>query len=359
MRSSSLCGCKFVVVVPFVVFLVYTSLSVWIKPSSLPTPTNYSEPQPDKNFYLSIVVAARDDDYGGNFVGRLNNSINYLGKLCDENRFAIEYIIIEWNPLPNRTIANKLSKIYQYLTLRIITVPQSVHMLTENYNAFPVQEYMGKNVGIRRARGEYVLSTNPDIVFSRSLVEYWAQKKLQRRQFYRIKLMYTRTVPACVQLSEYEIFLRTNLLHAVGYGPIANDSVRLEFWKKFDAVDCKRILEISTNQHSKINGNAAGDFLLMAKDQWFFIKGHPERGFSTHLDFIICHAMGSCYNQTTLLPPFAIYHQEHSHQPRTAALPWDKVKRTVEDLINDKSVPTFTNNDTWGWSYHNFEEISL
>jgi hypothetical protein len=44
---------------------------------------------------------------------------------------------------------------------------------------------IGKNVGIRRARGQFVLATNVDILFSDELAEYLASRRLERGRMYR------------------------------------------------------------------------------------------------------------------------------------------------------------------------------
>jgi len=311
-------------------------------------------------------VTGRDDDYGGDFAQRMNSSVNYLAKLCNETRFPIEYIIVEWNPLPNRMLVSKLAKTYQYLTVRIITVPRSVHVTTENYQKFPVQEYMAKNVGIRRARGEYVLSSNADVIFSRALVEYWSQQKLQRGRFYRMHLFYTETIHPCLQLHTYESFLRSRAWMVGGglfsWGIIANDSQRATFWNLFDAKaqDCASDPEEVRSKREEMNAYAAGDFILMAKDQWVVIKGHPERGFTSSLDYLTQFHCMAFYEQTMLLPPLAIFHQSHDHEGARPQLEEGEVVRAGEWMIAKKTAaPAFANSELWGWANYTFDEVSL
>lgn len=47
-----------------------------------------------------------------------------------------------------------------YLTYRIITVPENIHQALPNIGNAPLHEFEGKNVGIRFARGEFVACTN-------------------------------------------------------------------------------------------------------------------------------------------------------------------------------------------------------
>jgi hypothetical protein len=46
------------------------------------------------------------------------------------------------------------------LTYRIITVPKKIHDYLPNRGGSPLHEFEGKNVGIRYARGEFVVCTN-------------------------------------------------------------------------------------------------------------------------------------------------------------------------------------------------------
>jgi hypothetical protein len=55
------------------------------------------------------------------------------------------------------------------LAVRVITVPSDLHDTLNSTS--PVLEFHAKNVGIRRARGDFVLVTNPDILFSTALID--------------------------------------------------------------------------------------------------------------------------------------------------------------------------------------------
>ncbi len=50
----------------------------------------------------------------------------------------------------------------------------------------PLFQMIAKNVGIRRARGRFVLATNIDIILSTELVEHLADRSLQTRRLYRV-----------------------------------------------------------------------------------------------------------------------------------------------------------------------------
>ena len=54
--------------------------------------------------------------------------------------------------------------------VRIITVPSHLHQQLRYSEHLPLFQMIAKNVGIQRARGEFVLVTNIDVLFSRQLM---------------------------------------------------------------------------------------------------------------------------------------------------------------------------------------------
>lgn len=139
--------------------------------------------------YVSLVVAARNDNHGGNMLARMQAFLNAW--LSQAKRYGLpsEIIIVEWNPPPNRP------KLIDVLTwpadthpceIRFIEVPPDVHGRFKNADTIPLHQMIAKNAGIRRARGEFVLATNLDIVFSAELMRFLAERRLERRTLYRI-----------------------------------------------------------------------------------------------------------------------------------------------------------------------------
>ena len=52
-----------------------------------------------------------------------------------------------------------------------------------------VAEYVGKNIGIRRARGEFVLAANADDILSEALVSFISKGALNYGAYYRAALL--------------------------------------------------------------------------------------------------------------------------------------------------------------------------
>ncbi len=95
---------------------------------------------------------------------------------------------MEWNPpkfeRPFKDAVNWPA--WCRLDIVIPTVNATIHDRYENSKSIKLFEYQGKNLGIRLARGEWVIVINPDIVMSKDLVKFLARKEnLEPDTFYR------------------------------------------------------------------------------------------------------------------------------------------------------------------------------
>ncbi len=112
---------------------------------------------------LSIVVTARNDDYGGRFLERFINFVDLLAYQSDRFGLRAELVVVEWNPPadePRLIDALDWPSPNGNLRMRIIEVPVEVHHTVEGSDRMPMFEYIAKNTGIRRAESEFVLATN-------------------------------------------------------------------------------------------------------------------------------------------------------------------------------------------------------
>jgi hypothetical protein len=130
---------------------------------------------------LSIIFSARDDGYGDNrpapgsniispftFIQRLKmcteaNIKNFLKHLSEDE---LEIIIVDWSPLDEKYLYQneEVKEVLSHKCITNIIVPgEAVESMGCSKNAF--YEFFAKNVGIRRAKGEYILITNGDIMF--------------------------------------------------------------------------------------------------------------------------------------------------------------------------------------------------
>jgi len=106
---------------------------------------------------------------------------------CIRHDLPAELILVEWNPPRDR--APLIEELRWPTTLgpcsiRLITVPAELHSTLEHSEKLPLFQMIAKNVGIRRARGKFVLATNIDILFSDEIFSF-LKTKLQENALYR------------------------------------------------------------------------------------------------------------------------------------------------------------------------------
>ena len=166
--------------------------------------------------YLSLVVTARNDDHGGNLLDRMQAFVS--GWISQARRYSIpsELIIVEWNPPPDRP---PLSHALEWPSdlgpcqVRLIEVPSELHRRFAHADALPLYQMIAKNAGIRRARGEYVLATNIDILFSSELACFFAARRLQHGRMYRIdRHDAMNAVPRGASIEEQLDYCKTHLI---------------------------------------------------------------------------------------------------------------------------------------------------
>ena len=166
--------------------------------------------------YLSLVVTARNDDHGGNLLGRMQAFVN--GWIGHARRYGIpsEIIIVEWNPprdLPRLAEALRWPQELAPCQVRFIEVPPEVHRRFAHAEALPLYQMIAKNVGIRRARGQFVLATNIDILFSSELAAFIAERRLQPGRMYRIDRHDVMSeVPVEASVEQQLDYCRTHLI---------------------------------------------------------------------------------------------------------------------------------------------------
>lgn len=88
---------------------------------------------------------------------------------CQRHDLRAELLLVEWNPpIGRKPLIEELRwpSVTGPCDIRIITVPREVHEHLPHGDQLPLFQMIAKNVGIRRARGQFVLATNIDILFS-------------------------------------------------------------------------------------------------------------------------------------------------------------------------------------------------
>jgi hypothetical protein len=97
--------------------------------------------------------------------------------------------------------------------IRFIEVPPELHRRYAHAEALALYQMIAKNVGIRRARGRFVLATNIDILFSSELAAFFAEQRLEPGRMYRIDRHDAMSdVPVDAPVEEQLAYCRTHLI---------------------------------------------------------------------------------------------------------------------------------------------------
>lgn len=323
--------------------------------------------------YISFVVGARNDDYGGNFLHRMQVFVNVLLSLWDKYSLDAELIIVEWNPPEDKPRLRDVLVWPERLksgTVRIIEVPNEIHKRLPNSDRMPMFEYLAKNVGIRRARGEYVLATNPDIIFGEQLMGYVATRGLSSGCFYRVDrydvarevpldLPVERQIQFCVKhafrvhkmrgsvptsrLARLRLFFSRHLPR-LSPDRFVHGLVRR--WRMFIDYSCQSARDGRTDL-PLMHTNAAGDFLLIAKQQWRTLRGFPELTTHSHTDsYMVLIATLANIKQVVL--PYRIYHQEHDRSEQTQRPLTNLAEMPVVRMMLETRELRVQNDKNWG-----------
>jgi hypothetical protein len=138
--------------------------------------------------YLTVVATARNDNHGGDLLHRMQVFVNGLAAQCARFGLPTELILVEWNPPEDR---ERLARALNWppddavLKVRIVEVAPGLHAKYSHAERLPLFQMIAKNVGIRRARGQFVLATNVDVLFSDDLMRVISQRSLREGRLYR------------------------------------------------------------------------------------------------------------------------------------------------------------------------------
>ena len=139
--------------------------------------------------YLSVVVTARNDDHGGNLLGRMQAFVNAWIGQAKRHQLSSELIVVDWNPPQDRPPlieAVKWPPDTAPCQVRFIQVPPEIHGTYQHPAALPLYQMIAKNVAMRRSRGRFILATNIDMIFSDELCRFFAEEKLLPGRMYRM-----------------------------------------------------------------------------------------------------------------------------------------------------------------------------
>jgi len=301
--------------------------------------------------------------------------INVLLALWNKHGLDAELVIVEWNPPKDRPCLKRAltwPKSLKPGVVRFIEVPETIHRRMANADKLPMFEYFAKNVGIRRARGSFILVTNPDVLFSEELIAYFSHQRLSKDCFYRIdRYDFLGKIPSGLGIPGTLMYAKRNLcqvnVRAKNPRRLTIPIGRLQKWyglsfgkwpgspRGYGNRLFGETAVITLNDDNGVFGgvytNASGDFLLASSESWREIRGFPEfTDTFTHVDSYGCHQLKALgLRQTLFIPPCMIFHWEHGREeqksrPAVPAEVWENDLKKIRAGLLGPAI----NGENWG-----------
>lgn len=338
--------------------------------------------------YITFVAASRNDNHGGDMTKRMVIFVKGLIHQCNKFKLPCELIMVEWNPPQGQPYLIDIlpkTKADDFLKIRYIIVPPEIHYSHNFSERLPLFQMIAKNVGIRRAKAEFVLCTNIDLLFSDELFHELSKRNLKRGRFYSaVRCDIPNSINDDWDVDKMLDFSRKNILKYNGkhykypvlelIGSSAflyRYSIFSPMYPLFSFIKSKLLGKIQSRLF-KLNKQACGDFTMMSKQDWEKIEGYPElQIYSLHIDtmgLIAADAIG--LKQEIFKPDACTFHISHSggwefankkdkllFYTNKPVLDWWSVHEYGLEIIKNKTTWNL-NNKNWGLADIDLKEMS-
>lgn len=320
---------------------------------------------------ISFVVTARNDDYGGNWTNRINAFIKILAYQAGRTSLPCELVFVEYNPPADKTPIYDALALgeHPFLSVRFITVPNEFHARLPDHDKVTVCEFIGKNIGVRRAQADWIIATNPDVLYGDSLFDFFArgiqENKLDEKAFYRINRQDLSVNFIEPNLSEQDILalartkrikiLFNNKTVYVSWKEWLDAMIHGRTWRLFLQCPAWNLWRTVDSDDSILHENAAGDFLMMHKSAWEKVRGYDQVTVGSGvLDGYIMYVL-YCHGFSQQILPFELYHIYHHHKGVRYLASHIKFREDAKKMLATK-IPYKTNSPDWGFPSENFKE---
>jgi hypothetical protein len=276
---------------------------------------------------VSIVLTGRNDGYGGEFTERFFRTLRFNHAQLKMRDVAHELVFVEWAPPPGMPllvdqIFSAVPELDPGICSWFVVDARYQDALSLNPR-LEYLEFIAKNVGVRRARGRFVLTTNCDVFFGRTILDVLRRGALEPRRLYRAP-RHDIDLPVGVPTIDWEILEDPRIL--------AGPAHRLK---------------------PPFMASATGDFVLIDRETFHLIRGFNEiyRVARIGIDRnLLVKAISSGLTITDIGGP--VYHVNHAgsfrlnpraYEGREGEAPWG-------DRRWHQGGVSYLNPPTWGLS---------
>lgn len=281
---------------------------------------------------ISVTYCSRNDDHGGNLIARIQAALDAWGEYRIQHNLDVEIVFVEWNP-DNPPRLRTVLRVPDNVPIRWYEVPMGVHRGFPNWKQFALWNHIGTNVGMRRAKGDWVLCTTHDVIISAEMAELLAKEPFDEDHFYRAARLDGRTSLLSGQTTASRIAqMNKNILRANTYGG------RGMFAK------------------------ACGDFILMSRARYHELRGYTEWPINgMYFDGLLMFRAAALGMRQAVLEP-VVYHIEHADRglaifKRLPHLKHNAYKRMCGRMMKARK-PIEVNMNGWGLGYLHEEQVA-
>jgi len=144
---------------------------------------------PPADPFVSLVLTGRNDDHGADFKARFFRTLRFNHRELSARGILHEFVFVEWAPLSDRArlvdmVFNAIPELDPSVCQWYVVDPRYQQELSLNPRLVYL-EFLAKNVGVRRARGRFVLTTNCDVYLGRKVLDAFARGELKSGVVYR------------------------------------------------------------------------------------------------------------------------------------------------------------------------------
>lgn len=271
---------------------------------------------------LSVIWASREDDYGDGVNHRLVRSISNVQEIAEKLGVDLDLVVVDWNSPDGRSLS-RFCKSNGVFGVRVVEVPASEVIRHAHHTGKPFEEYLAKNVGVRRALGENVAVINPDVVVSEDLLKLCVSRPFLQDSFMRADRLDVRMKRGRVGKK-----LRLNVRHGEtqsdtitikpkgllrtlrGSAPMAGELMQ-------DGVIVGEPGGLPDHHLLGMHTNAAGDFIATTRQNWNAANGFSEnRWVSTMGDALMVARLTALRLRQVIAPgPSHLFHEDHPSDP--------------------------------------------
>jgi hypothetical protein len=283
---------------------------------------------------ISAVIVSRNDNYGGHLNERATYCFNSAINTYDE------VIYVDWNSSTHSLLYDIKDNIQFKGNFKHIVISSEIASILTNHDPYAQKccEVLARNIGLRRATGDWLISTNIDIIHPKRDELEKILNQIDQNSFYTISRRHTDWT----QIKEFH-----------------NGEIKFNEWETLR----EYLISNSEERHfeeTTVSGdnysiiNCCGDFQIAPRHIWESIRGMEEDLiYSLYADTNIQKkAVMHGFGLKALYTP-ALFHIEHG---RGGGGFLDGINKKTNDPYRSITAQEKTlNSDTWGFSETDIE----